>query len=387
MLLLPVGQDAALLPTTEAARALATLIERGGSALPRLVYPPPQEIAATGDPQDARQHMDQAVEAFQGLDFDAVRQHVTAALEVFRADVAAGSAGEGYVDALHLLAATELFDGQQDAAERAMNNAILFDPRPPAQDRFNPTVQEFHKQVLQQPKADGHLSVTSSPDGLLWLNGHLVGPASETRALRPGMYWVTVFRPGHAPWRDWVRVEPGEPRQLSVTLEIDSLQAEAPVVASARRREEGQVLPAPVRELLAKEEASELLVVDARPGCSSRACTIVVGYASGGRWKSEVFAPLDRPLAGTATRLLHGTPWSAAGVKPSTQPLGGALKTCISDGECPLNLRCRGGVCRRANSITRRWWFWTAIGVSAAAVATGIALPFVLPQKVTIEVR
>jgi len=84
---------------------------------------------------------------------------------------------------------------------------------------------------------------------------------------------------------------------------------------------------------------------------------------------------------------LRGTAWSVGGVTQSNAALDDALETCVTDSECSLHLRCKRGVCTRANAITRRWWFWTAIGVSAAAVAVGVALPFVLPEKVTIEVR
>ncbi|MBK6848218.1 MAG: PEGA domain-containing protein [Proteobacteria bacterium] len=387
VVVVPVGQGAALLPTAAVAQSITLLIERWGNARPRLVYPPPQDPSAAIDSASARQHMEQAEEAFQALEFDAVRQHATAALEVFRAEVASGGTSDGYVEALHLLAATEFFDGQQDAAERAMNDAVIFDPRPPAQERFNPTVQQFHQQVLEQASDEGHLSVTSSPEGLLWLNGRLMGSTTETRALRPGLYWVRIFSPGHAAWRDWVRVAPGEPRQLSVTLESDTQQAEPPVVPAARRRSEGQALPGAANALLREQRATELVVVDARPGCNPQACTLVVGHSSAGRWQADAVAPLDRPLEGTAARLLRGTAWSVGGATQSTAGLGDALKTCVTDSECSLHLRCRRGVCTRANSITRRWWFWTAIGVSAAAVAVGVALPFVLPEKVTIEVR
>lgn len=383
----PVGEGSALLPTVELARAIATVIERGGKALPRLVYPPPPVPTTAVDTQGALEALEQAVEAFQSLDFDRVRQHATAALELLRAEVASGQGGDGYVDALHLLAATEFFDGQQEAAERAMGDAVIFDPRPPAQDRFNPTVQQFHQQVLQQSSVEAHLSVTSSPDALLWLNRRLVGPASETRALRPGLYWVNIYRPGYRPWRDWVRVEPGEPRQLAVTLVADSEQREAALVTATRRRAEGRALPEAASELLRTEGATELIVVDARPGCGARHCTIVVGHGRAGRWATDTTAPVARPLEATAARLLVGTGWGPPGTGLGADGQGAGLKTCLSDNECPLQLRCRRGVCQHRRSVTRRWWFWTAIGVSAAAVAVGAALPFMLPEKITIEVR
>ena len=210
---------------------------------------------------------------------------------------------------------------------------------------------------------------------LLWLNGTLQGAARGTAERRAGLYLVRIGRPGLAAWVHWFRVKKGQTRELALKLKpAPNIDA----AGDALRRAATRPVPgSAVAKLARAHSASEVMLLTSDASCKTNACPVALHWAVGSSWK--------RQSSGTFT----GKPLAATllGAAPQSTHAAAAVKTCTQNADCPLDQHCSGGMCRRKSTITRKWWFWTLIGLTAAGVATAIAVPLSLPDTPVIKVR
>jgi hypothetical protein len=345
----------------------------------------PEEATLPADTELASQAYERAKEAFQALEFESVRENARTAIRLYKAQIESSGSHEGYVETLHLLAATELFDNQQAAATRAMADAVVFDRRPPSKKLFNPAVQQLHQKVLVA-KDRGAVMLRARPGALIWFNGRLRGFASGKITRRPGLYWVRISRPGHAPWLEWVRVHSGQTQTLTTTLRpMEGAESE-----SMRLLREATSQPTPPPELAATAReagAQQILLVSALAPCEAARCRILINWAAERRWLRRGEALFAGDPAATASQLL--------GARAPTPSMAGAMgrqpiaveRSCRSDSDCVHGQECEEGRCQRTSSVASKWWFWTIVGVVAAGAAAGVAVPLLLPDAPVIEVK
>lgn len=384
----PIARGDALVVTADVARSLAQRLAKQKKTRPLLAYPLPVAAPPKKSSKRAAKLVKQAFEGFQMLEFSSVRKKAKKAMKIYKDELKAGAPPANYIEAAHLLAAAELFDGKETEAFKRMNDAVIWDRSPPAKKKFNPTVQALHSKVLAETEHTGSLTLNVKPDALLWLNRRLQGPAHGKIEVRAGLYLARIARPGYATWRLWVRVHPGQNRDIGVQLK-KAPTPESPALLALRR--EARSVPGPaVAQLTTDFEADETLLVGAKDGCTPVSCTIMLRWAKGSSWKQQneiAWRPKD-PTA-TAKMLLAE---EAQRTQPSLVPTPSGNPTskerrCMLDSQCYNNERCSGGVCKRTTSITSKWWFWTIIGVAAAGVVTAIAVPLAQPSNPVIELR
>ncbi|MCB9555626.1 MAG: hypothetical protein H6707_05945 [Deltaproteobacteria bacterium] len=362
VVVIPLGGDDALILTTEVAAALVKQINKETPGRAALRYPVPSGGEPTTDGMQAAEQMQQAAKSFESLDFSAVQTTGGRALELYRRIALQTGETKGYVDALHLLAAASLFDGDAPRAQQLMNDAIVVDHRPPARKRFNPTVQNLHNSLLdddKQPK--GRLRFVVSPRALAWLNGKLLGPASGAITLRAGLYLVRVFRPGHTPVRRWFRVEPGQTQDLQVTLRPDPV-AESGLIRALRNAAKQPTPGEAVRRALNTFDARELILLSSESeACRPDQCQLALAWAKDGRWSNRQNAT-HRGVAKQTTRTL---------LQQSEQL---DAPQCATAADCGLNLHCVKGRCKGSTPFYKKWWFWTAVGAAAIGAGVGIGV-------------
>lgn len=379
---IPLGKGDALAVTASAARGVADRLADKRKAPVALYYTLPQKPPPAAESPQADALVTKAFKAFQNLDFATVREQVGQALALYKKHIEAGGSTAGYVHALHLLAAAELFDGQQEAALRAMKDAVLFDREPPPKKLFNPTVQQLHEKVLAESDQTGKLRCDSEPAALVFTNGRLAGPSGQALALKPGLQLITVFRPGFNPKTRWVRVRAGQTDQQKLALTKGG-PGEPPEVTALRKEVDGIAPGEATAQARQASGAEQLILIAARPGCKPASCTVRLRWAAESGWKRTAEASVGDDVDATAKALLEGESTTAAAVGSGD----GQTRTCTMDSQCFMGQKCIGGVCRRAESVTRKWWFWTLIVAAAAGVATAIAVPLTLSDSAVIQVK
>ncbi|MCK5799533.1 MAG: hypothetical protein KAI47_20220 [Deltaproteobacteria bacterium] len=385
---IPTGRGEALVPTAGLASALAEQLRAQGKVEPKLIYPLPTALPPKGRSRKAARLMKKAFESFQMLEFVTVRKASKKAMKIFKRKLKAGAAPNTYVEALHLLAAAEHFDGNEDAAFKWMNDAIIWGHRPPASSKFNPAVQALYSKVAGTQNYSGKIDVKATPDALIWLNRRLHGPATGTHEVRAGLYLLRVGRPGFATWHRWLRVSPGQTREISVELK------KAPTPEDPRLRalrlEAASVPGIATTTATTDFETDDVLLVTAKEDCTRAHCAARLRWAHGKSWKLKK----DIVVKGNQTKEAAKLALTVVERRrqPSLVPTPGdgtakGERRCMLDSQCYNRERCRGGICKKITPITSKWWFWTLIGAGVAGVATAIAVPLAIPSHPVIEVR
>jgi hypothetical protein len=405
LVLVPAGAGPGLEPTVMVAQALARRLTRPGQRVVKLAYFVP-EIPEPADLKVREKHasklLKKAFAAFDVMEYEKVKAHAGEALKIFKALLKShpASAGEGYVSCLHLLAASALVQGESTEANQLMNDAVLFDPRPPSKRIFNPSVQELYETVRSEPSGNGTLLLHSTPTALVWFNGTLHGLAQGRVSLRGGLYLAKLFAPGHAPVQRWVRVRPHQERPLKVSLAPDG-QPENETMARLRE-EAGGAEPGPTfSQAVLDLAADELILLTANKSCrpaepggpasagkGGAGCVIRTAWFKEGRWHRRRQAPYAGQPGATAAvlsgaRLETPTPQ----VAPPPVVITDGPRACTLDSQCLMNERCQNGRCVKPKSVTRTWWFWSLVGAATVGVTLAIVLPLTRPEGPTIEVR
>ncbi len=384
------GDGEALVPAASVGRALMLRLARSKKRTVRLAYLAPElpiPKALKAQESKAAKLLKKAHAAFEMMEYDKVKTQTEEALKLYKALLKAGVPSDGYVQALHLLAAASQLQGESKLAYRAMNDAMLFDPRPPSKKLFNPTVQEFYEQVRAEAPAHGTLALGSTPPALVWLNGELHGPATGKVSLRSGLYLVRFYAPGCAPLQKWMRVKAHEERRLAPTLQRD----EAPEnEVNAKLREEGKAQEpgTAVSQVLLDLGADELVLLNPGKGCTPARCTVHLHWAKEGRWDRNRKATFSGQPEQTVADLL-GVKLEVAQPpeRPKGDPTVSSERACTLDSQCFMNERCKNGRCVLPRPVTRTWWFWTLMGVGVAGITLAIVLPLTGPARPVIEVR
>lgn len=388
----PLGRGGGFEPTARVAIGIANQLNTANRSA-HLRYILPSERTDPAQLERARALLDKALQAYQTLHFDEVRARARRALARFEKVIEADGPVDGYVATLHLLAATNLVDGHKDDAVRAMRDAVVFSQSPPRTDRYNPRIQRLHTRLLTEGE-QSTLRLKSAPRALIWLDGKIAGLAEGSIRLRAGRHWIRIFRPGYAPWLEWVRIEPGDANELSPTL--SPLPAnEAALLTDVRRSTTAEAPNAAVAQASKQLGSKDLIFVGAvEPDCPPTRCAITMHWASDGRWVGVAQSVYSGHPDTVANSLLVKASVPAAGDRPADgfvaggPPQGDQARSCVSDGDCGAHQRCADGRCARIVPLTRKWWFWTLVGVAAGGVAASIAVPLATAQGApVIEIR
>jgi hypothetical protein len=235
---------------------------------------------------------------------------------------------------------------------------------------------------------------SSSPQSLVWFNDQLLGPSFGSNRLRAGLYLIRFYRPGHAIYQRWFRVHPNKVRDLHAMMTADaSVEPElvAQLRAEARAKEPGTV----VNQMVLDQGASEIILVSAKKGCTELNCNVVMRWAKDGSWirrRRGTFRGKAAPVAGLLVKRRRQTRASAGGrpvrarVPAGVSPILPA--TCSLDSQCAFNQVCRDGKCvTPSKPITKKWWFWTLVGVAVAGATVAIVVPVTQPGPPVIEVK
>jgi hypothetical protein len=176
-------------------------------------------------------------------------------------------------------------------------------------------------------------------------------------------------------------------RNLSAELTRDESALEDETMQ--RLRDEVQAAePGPATNQVATDtEASQVILVAAGKACTETRCDVLLRWSKEGRWFRRIQAPYSGQAETTAAALLGVKPPArvpVVGPVVVTPPAGAA---CTFDGQCSVSEKCRGGYCVRVTPVTRRWWFWTLIGVGVTGITLAVVLPLTRAGQPIIEVR
>jgi hypothetical protein len=383
---IPLGQGDGLLMTAQLARAIVSILDKEGKPA-RLAYPRLAPLREIKD-RHASRMMKKSFKRFQLLDFDAVKRNARKVLKRYKKAVKRDGKPAKYVMALHLLAAAELFDGKQDEAFKHMNDAYLFDRKPPPAKLFNPTVQQLHAKVQAATEHLGSVSFKVTPPGLVWLNNEIHGIASGTITVRAGLYLFAITRPGYAPWKIWYRVKPTHTRTIELKLQEAPTPAPSSILAMSKEARQQAPGPATSQAIVDEDVDSVILVASGKP-CTSTRCPVMFRWAKGAKWiKGGEGVLKGASLANKlAASWLVKKALVSNKIKQPQKAVGSNLKECRDHAQCFSGQRCVRGYCRKVTSLTQKWWFWTLIGVAIAGAATAIVVPLTLPPRPVIEVR
>ncbi|PID39867.1 MAG: hypothetical protein CSA65_01285 [Proteobacteria bacterium] len=384
----PLGRGEALVPSADLARALAARLKTQGKVEPKLVYPLPMPLPPTRSSRKAKQLMKKAFDGFQMLEFTKVRKLARKAMKIYKRELKAGAPPDAYIQALHLVAAAEHFDGRESEAFKRMNDALIWRRRPPPKAKFNPAVQALYAKVAGEQQHRGKLKLQITPGALFWLNRRLQGPARGTLEVRAGLYLMRIGRPGYATWHLWLRVRPGQTREVAVELKKGPVPEDPKLT---KLRLEANSVPGSTSATLATDqEVDEVLLVKPEDSCSPATCPMRLRWARGKSWKLRkrvvyVDAKAEQAARQALIVLKRKTQPSLVPSPGDAAPKGS--RRCMLDSQCYYNERCKSGICQKVTPITSKWWFWTLIGVGVAGVATAIAVPLAAPSGPVIEVR
>jgi hypothetical protein len=397
IVILPTGSGPGFVPTAKVARALARRLSPrppDRSPVVRLAFPAPLPVPPTSHKQMEKQAaklLKKALSAYELMEYDKVKAATDEALKIYKEILKGGTADEGYVACLHIIAASALLNGDAKDAFHAMNDAFVYDQRPPSKKQFNPSVQELFEQVRVESPGKGTVVLGSTPPALVWFNGVLHGLAQGQVRLRAGLYLARFYAPGHIPTQRWIRVSANQTRNLSATLTRDEGAMEDENLQRLREEVLGAEPGPTTNQLTTDYDATELILIVAGKACTEASCTILLRWGKEGSWlrrTKAVYVP--KQADATAATLLGLKPPTVApppppGVTPPPPPTAAA---CTYDSQCSVNEKCRGGSCARVTPLTHKWWFWTAIVAGAAAISLGVALPLTLkPEPSVIEVK
>jgi hypothetical protein len=395
IVVIPTGAGPSLIPTAAVAQGLAQRLNAAATTpkkvdRARLVYLSTQLTPPTthkAKEKQAARLLKKAQASYEVMEYDKVKTTAEEALKIYKELLKGGTAAEGYVMCMHLMAAAALLQGESKDAFRAMNDAFVFDPSPPSKKHFNPTVQELYEQVRVESPGKGTVILGSSPAALVWFNGQLQGLARGKAKIRAGLYLVRFFSPGHIPTQRWIRITANMVRNLSSVLTRDESAVEEETMHRLRA-EVSAAEPGPATNQVATDtEASQVILVGAGKGCTEQRCYVFLRWAKEGTWLRRTHALYSGQAETTAATLMGVAPPKqvpVVGPVVVTPPTGTA---CTFDGQCSVNEKCRGGYCARVTPVTRKWWFWTLIGVGVVGVTLAVALPLAGSNQPIIEVR
>ncbi|MEC9071966.1 MAG: PEGA domain-containing protein, partial [Myxococcota bacterium] len=280
--------------------------------------------------------------------------------------------------------------GQVGPAQEMMGASLnMWPDQQPAEYAYSRDVLATFKgtQRKQMNQSTGNIMVATNPEGAeVSVDGVVVGvgPVSVPE-LAAGRHWVSVAEDGYVRSAAFVDVAPGESLGHRVVLEErpnreawDTVIDKMPKAFRSKRTAKG-VMPALVSIL----EADEVIVLqlDKRGGYKLKGwhqsadglapakltlardasfITNLNGFVDGtlnATVDENEQGILDAPPADTTVMEVGGDPTDELFIDPN-DPI---LKTKKK---------------RRGRSITKEWWFWTAIGGTAAALTVGAIVLF-----------
>lgn len=379
---IPLGRGDAFAPSFEVGKALAEALKSKGHVV-RFTYPQQQPPPDPKSAKEGLELLDKAFSAFESLDFTAVQDFGLEAIKRFKQNLKRGEDPKNYVEALQHVAAAALFSGDEPAAKKWMNDAILFSTAPPPPKKFNPTVQKLHQTLLNDPTqaGTGTIRFSMTPRAAVAINGKLHGMAQGEITLRSGLYLFRVFRPGYVARQRWFRVKKGEIRIFDAILTVDPSQQTLStdgLLQEARLYNPTSAV-AQIGESLGVEE-----VVLVAPGknCREKRCPLLMRWAKSGRWIQKTEALFTGNATKAAEKLLRGGKKIIGGISKL-----GQITTCQFSSDCGKGQRCLNHRCEVRSSVTRRWWFWTIIGAAAAGAITAAIVVTAQPDNIVIELQ
>ena len=388
IIVIPTGKGAYLGPTAEVGRALVQQLNKAaGTKKAALYFPAPgHPPARRGLKRKAGRQLALALRAFRTMNYIKVRKLAKSARKLYKKLMKAGYPADGYITCCHLLAAAAQFDGQDKEAFRQLNDAVLFDKRPPSAKIFNQDVLRLHQQVVSERPPRGRLTMSATPPALVWFNGKLHGLASGSVTRRAGLYLIRIYTPQHVLMQRWFRIKPNRGRDISTMLNRDD--SEEPALLGQLRKETRRKAPGrAVQQVALERAAAQIILVTAQEPCSAARCQMGIFWTKDDRWyrrKQLIFAGKGKPVAVAFLKKKKKPIGPVGGITP----IGGSgLRACTNNTQCGFKERCVDGRCRKPQSVTRKWWFWTIIGAAVVGTVVAISVPLASPDNPVIEVK
>jgi len=412
VLVVPTGSGKTLVPSVLVAQSLVKRLNSGENrGRARLDYPlPPLAPVTRKERKRAARLLIRGRKAFKMMDHVRAKAALGKAIKMYKSQMKRGDPPDRYVSCLRLMGAIYLDEEKPRKAAKYVNDASLFDPLPPDPKTFGKEEVRLHQRVMAEA-AMGTVVFKGESPALVWFNDRLRGLSRGKLKVRAGLYLVRIYKPGYLMRQRWFRVHAHRSRELEATLNEDNSPEPPDLVALRKEAAAGK--PGPVMQRLALQRAvTQVIVVSAEQGCTPKRCPVKLSWAREDKWSRRKEAVLvnedPRPLAkafvppprkpratamGAKLGKGKGRPFSAAGsLDPfavgSANVLGrGSERSCKRDLECGVKETCEEGRCRRVTPVTRRWWFWTLVGVAVVGATVGIAVPLSQPHNPVIELR
>jgi len=406
ILIVPVGKGQAFEPTAKVATAMARLLNKGAKVPVAALYfpfpasPPPSKRSV----RKAVKLRKQLRRAFDQMAYAKAARLADKLRDIEKDMMKRGRGSKGYVAALHYLAAIAQSNDKIKKSFKYMNDAVLFNNKPPSKATFNPEVLRLHQRVMAERSAAGKLTLESSPAGLIWFNNTLEGLAVGKLKKPAGLYLVRYFRPGHIPRKRWVRVKAHRERDLATVLNKDE-SPEPEIIGQLRKDAKGKDPGDTIKKLALEQASIHVVLVGATRGCKPDKCTISVAWAEEDVWKLKKKARLKGDVKKVALSLMPELKLRATQPDEDEQqeiarqkaekekkrrklaatPL--TVSQCITNSQCPARHKCEAGRCVKHVPVTKKWWFWTIVGAAVVGATVGIAVPLSMPDSPVIEVR
>ncbi|MDA3863460.1 MAG: PEGA domain-containing protein [Deltaproteobacteria bacterium] len=284
------------------------------------------------------------------------------------------------------LGAAQLFDALIDEANISFRKAYMVYPGyplPSSAYKGEATKKAFERAMVYPGKSGGvySLQVKSPVTGQVFINGHFVGVTPITvEGIQKGVHALTWARLGYKP--SFQMIKTGDSKKTVV--EIKPKKADNYATLSTKIEETGKFLrqnkndvPPFLPELTKKVRNNDILVFR-----SSVNDAEISWYDKDiGSWKKRVRKQNIIPgnlSDKTVANLFKPTP-----VYDMDKIVEAQLR-CYSSRDCSRG-DCIAGKCVVSSPIYKKWWFWTAIGVGAAALGAGTYFLFQVQNRPVFE--
>ena len=289
-----------------------------------------------------------------------------------------------YLQAYSYLGATYQLDADTGRAKEAFAVALSVAPnRKLSAKYFSAEAIAGFNQIKRSLKPSATLRVNTDGPTLIFVDGHYKGVAPAViTGLLPGQHVVELRRLGYLRITRFVEVSSkfGATMKARVVKDLSEseLRKQMKTVEQALRRRKR-----PTKELAA---LAKLMKINQLLVCRA---SIDDGEASLFDADSNKFVKRVRRIAA-----LPGSPPAKAiaralkNTSPTIDLQGGPAATggaCEDSEDCSEGY-CSAGRCVSETPIYKKWWFWTLIGVAAAAVAAGGAVLGTMPQRPVLRI-
>ncbi len=282
------------------------------------------------------------------------------------------------------LGAAQLMDAQTDEATlsfRIANTWFTNYPLPKSAFEEETPRSFFTRSIERSARGSGTIIVSSAVMGHLYLNGVWVGVGPKTISkVRPGTHIVTWARLGYKPVSVKVVVPENDKGVADIKPEVRADKAgtdEFLEGLETHLRTKPNVPPA-LADLAIKYRVDNIIVFRA----TANDTEISWFNSKSGGWQKRVRR--QNPVPGTLNPQVGELLFESSPVLDLVA-VAATQGKCFSNSDCPGG-NCLGGACVSASPFYKQWWFWTAVGVGAAALGTGTYFLIQMQNRPILEI-